>query len=48
MAEWVTASPSLAEKDYTHFNWRGANVVGEKLGNAILKDYYDFKKLEIY
>jgi len=48
MAEWVGASPSLAEKDYTHFNWRGANVVGEKLGNAILKDYYDFKKLEIY
>jgi hypothetical protein len=48
MAEWVTASPSLAEKDYTHFNWRGAYVVGEKLGNAILKDYYDFKKLEIY
>lgn len=48
MAEWVSATPALAEKDYTHFNWRGANVVGEKLGNAILKDYYDFKKLEIY
>ncbi len=47
MAQWVEANPSLAEKDYTHFNWRGANVVGDKLGNAILKDYYDYKELEI-
>ena len=48
MSEWVSASPSLAEKDYTHFTWRGANIVGNKLGNAILNDYNEFKELDIY
>jgi len=48
MSEWVSANPSLAEKDYTHFTWRGANIVGNKLANAILNDYNEFKELEIY
>ncbi|MFM7023641.1 MAG: hypothetical protein ACKOXB_11760 [Flavobacteriales bacterium] len=48
MSQWVSANPALAEKDYTHFTWRGANIVGNKLGNAILNDYNEFKELEIY
>jgi len=48
MFEWVAANPPLAEKDYTHFTWRGANIVGNKMANAILMDYNEFKELEIY
>ena len=48
MAEWVNAKPPLAEKDYTHFSWRGANIVGSKLANAILNDYNEFNALETY
>ncbi|MCX6183126.1 MAG: hypothetical protein NT150_14520 [Bacteroidetes bacterium] len=48
MSEWVSMNPALAEKDYTHFTWRGANIVGNKLGNAILNDYNAFKELDIY
>lgn len=39
MRTWVSAEPALAEKDYTHFNVRGANLVGEELFNAIMYDF---------
>lgn len=47
MPSWVNASPSLAEKDFKHFNIRGAKVVGNKLFNAIISDYNDFKSSSI-
>ncbi len=47
MPSWVNASPSLAEKDFKHFNARGAKVVGKKLFNAIISDYNDFKNSNI-
>lgn len=43
MPSWVFSQPSLAEKDFTHFNTRGAKVIGDKLFNALISDYYDFK-----
>jgi len=39
MPSWVKAKPSLANKDYTHFNNRGAEIVGTKLYNALIDDY---------
>ena len=47
MPSWVNASPSLAEKDFMHFNVRGSKVVGKKLFNAIISDYNDFKSSSI-
>lgn len=44
MIEYVKAAPSLAEKDYTHFNHRGAMLVGNMLYKAILQDYSKYKK----
>lgn len=43
MPGWVNANPSLAEKDFKHFNYRGAKVIGNKLFNAIISDYNDYK-----
>lgn len=47
MPSWVNADPSLAEKDFKHFNSRGAKVIGNKLFNAIIADYNDFKSTSI-
>tara|TARA_B100001778_G_C18591778_1_gene632626 strand:+ start:311 stop:1756 length:1446 start_codon:yes stop_codon:yes gene_type:complete len=47
MPSWVNAKPSLAEKDYKHFNSRGAKVIGNKLFNAIISDYNDYKSTNI-
>ena len=47
MINWVNASPSLAEKDYTHFNRRGAKIVGKKLFNAIYTDYQEYETLNV-
>ena len=48
MPGWVNAKPSLAEKDFKHFNSRGAKVIGNKLFNAIISDYNDYKSANIY
>jgi len=45
MKNWVNAKPPLGEKDYTHFNKRGANLVGEKLFSALMSDYYSHNEL---
>tara|TARA_B100000674_G_scaffold56903_1_gene39602 strand:- start:15142 stop:16587 length:1446 start_codon:yes stop_codon:yes gene_type:complete len=47
MPSWVNANPSLAEKDFKHFNSRGAKVIGNKLFNAIISDYNDYKSTNI-
>lgn len=47
MPSWVNADPSLAEKDFKHFNSRGAKVIGNKLFNALISDYNDFKSTNI-
>ncbi len=47
MSSWVNAKPSLAEKDFKHFNSRGAKVIGNKLFNAIISDYNDYKSSNV-
>ena len=44
MVQWVSSSPQLAEKDYIHFNARGAKVIGEKLSHSILADYETYQE----
>jgi lysophospholipase L1-like esterase len=44
MQSWVNNKPALAGKDYTHFNARGARLVGEMLYNALIKEYDNYKK----
>jgi hypothetical protein len=45
MKNWVNAEPPLGEKDYTHFNRRGANLVGEKLFNALMSDFSSYNSV---
>lgn len=42
MIKWANASPSLARKDFIHFNKRGADSVGRMFYNAFIKDYRKF------
>jgi lysophospholipase L1-like esterase len=45
MVSWVEAKPdALAEKDYTHFNYRGARIIGEMIYNALMNEYYAYKR----
>lgn len=44
MPSWVKSKPALANKDYTHFNNRGAEIIGTKLYNALLEDYKRLNK----
>lgn len=39
MPAWVFAEPSLARKDFTHFNFRGASLIAQMLYNAIMNEY---------
>lgn len=43
MVSWVNNKPSLAQQDYTHFNDRGAKLIGQMLYNAISNAYEDYK-----
>jgi len=42
MPAWVNNVPSLAEKDYIHFNYKGAKVIAEMFYKALMHEYDDF------
>ena len=44
MVKWANADTSLANKDYTHFNFRGASKVAKLLYNQIDKEYNAYLK----
>ncbi len=46
MVKWVEEEPAMANKDYTHFNFRGSHKVGKLLFNKLMDDYnaYNTKK----
>ncbi len=44
MPSWVFAKPALANKDFTHFNEKGARMVAEMFYNALIYDYYQYQK----
>jgi hypothetical protein len=45
MVKWVEAVPSKANKDYTHFNHRGAKEVGNIIFTQVNQGYEMYKKL---
>ncbi|MEO6904502.1 MAG: GDSL-type esterase/lipase family protein [Bacteroidia bacterium] len=44
MTKWVESDTSLANKDYTHFNNRGAHKVGNLLFDMLMKEYKNYNK----
>jgi lysophospholipase L1-like esterase len=44
MVKWADADTSLANKDYTHFNFRGASKVAGLLYKELDKEYNDYLK----
>jgi lysophospholipase L1-like esterase len=45
MPSWVFATPALANKDFTHFTPKGAQLVSEMLYKAIVSEYEKFNSL---
>ena len=46
MVKWVEEVPALANKDYTHFNFRGSEKVGALIYEQINKGYEQYKKMK--
>ncbi|MCW3101997.1 MAG: hypothetical protein JWO09_437 [Bacteroidetes bacterium] len=44
MVKWVEGDTVLANKDYTHFNFRGAHKVGKLLYTKLMSEYGDYNK----
>jgi len=44
MVKWVEAEKPLANKDYTHLNYRGAAKIGKIISNNLLNEYQLYKK----
>jgi lysophospholipase L1-like esterase len=45
MVKWVEEVPPLANKDYTHFNFRGSKKIAELIYNQLNDGYEQYKKL---
>ncbi|KUJ63804.1 hypothetical protein AR687_01060 [Flavobacteriaceae bacterium CRH] len=45
MVKWVDEAPARANKDYTHFNQRGAKAIGNLLYEQLNKGYEQYKVL---
>ena len=45
MIKWVDETPAKANKDYTHFNQRGAKAIGNLLYGQLNKGYEEYKVL---
>lgn len=44
MVKWVEGDTAFANKDYTHFNFKGAHKVGKLLFSKIMSEYKDYNK----
>ena len=45
MVKWVEELPARANKDYTHFNFRGAKQISDLIYKQLNKGYEDYKRL---
>lgn len=45
MVKWVEEVPAMANKDYTHFNFRGAKKISDLIYNQINNGYEEYKRL---
>ena len=39
IVKWVDSLPTMANKDYIHFNYKGANKVANIIFNSFINDY---------
>ena len=44
MVKWVEGDTTFANKDYTHFNYKGAHKVGKLLYSKLMCQYSDYNK----
>jgi hypothetical protein len=44
MVKWVEGDTAFANKDYTHFNFKGAHRVGKLLFSKLMSEYNDYNK----
>jgi lysophospholipase L1-like esterase len=44
IVQWASQNPSLANKDYVHPNFRGAEILGQYFFQAIMNDYEKFTR----
>lgn len=44
MVKWVEGDTAFANKDYTHFNFKGAHKVGKLLFSKLITEYNDYNK----
>ncbi|MCO6146826.1 SGNH/GDSL hydrolase family protein [Flavobacterium sp. NRK1] len=45
MVKWVEEVPAMANKDYTHFNYRGAKKISDLIYKQLNNGYEQYKKL---
>jgi lysophospholipase L1-like esterase len=45
MVSWVNNDPPLAGNDYTHFTPKGSRIIGKMIYDAIMEEYYVYKKI---
>ena len=45
MAKWVEQDPPLANKDYTHFNFRGSKKIGGMIFQEVDRGYEKYKQM---
>lgn len=45
MVKWVEEIPAMANKDYTHFNYRGAKKISDLIYKQLNNGYEQYKKL---
>ncbi len=44
MVKWVEGDTALANKDYTHFNFKGAHKIGKLFYDKLISEYADYNK----
>lgn len=46
IVQWTSHNPSLANRDYVHPNFRGAEILGQYFFQAILNDYEKYARIK--
>jgi hypothetical protein len=44
MVKWVEGDTAFANKDYTHFNYKGAHKIGKLLFSKLMNEYNDYNE----
>jgi hypothetical protein len=47
MVKWVEGDTAFANRDYTHFNFKGARKAGKLLYDKLMSEYKDYNKAQL-